>query len=234
MKADHGHATVARRSFLVRVSTAAAALGFGSTAAHAREQTASPSAAVPTAPLAPSALWQPARHPQDDWFDQLPGKHRFFFDATTVNGVQESTMFASNYYGANKSGYGLNDADLAVIVGVRHHATPFAFTDAMWAKYGEAWGERLDFNDPKTKKRPIVNVYLADLDGLVKHGVQFAVCDMATHAYASMAARRISGDFEEIYKELRANCLANCHFVPAGIVGVNRAQERGYSIAYVG
>ena len=232
MKEDSGRAPVARRSFLFRVSTAAAALGFGAGTARAGAQT--PSADAPSVSPAPTAVWQPARHPQDDWFDQLPGKHRFFFDATTVNGVQESTMFASNYYGANKSGYGLNDADLAVIVGVRHHATPFAFTDAMWAKYGEAWGERLDFNDPKTKKRPVVNVYLSDLNGLIKHGVHFAVCDMATHAYASMAARRISGDFEEIYKELRANSIANCHFVPAGIVGVNRAQERGYSIAYVG
>ena len=79
-----------------------------------------------------------------------------------------------------------------------------------------------------------MNVYTADLAGLVKHGVHFAVCDMATHAYASMAARRISGDFEEIYKELRANPIGNAHFVSAGIVGVNRAQERGYSIAYVG
>lgn len=221
MSEDHRQAPVARRSFLFRAGTAAAAVGLGSSAAHAQTP-------------APDAHWEPARHPQDDWFEQIPGKHRFFFDATTLNGVEESTMFVSNYYGANKSAYGLQDTDLAVVVGVRHHATPFAFTDAMWAKYGEAWGERLDFNDPKTKKRPIVNVYTADLAGLVKHGVHFAVCDMATHAYASMAARRISGDFEEIYKELRGNAIGNAHFVAAGIVGVNRAQERGYSIAYVG
>ncbi|HWF84805.1 MAG TPA: hypothetical protein VG222_08170 [Vicinamibacterales bacterium] len=232
MRDDDRRAPVARRSFLFSVSTAAAAVGLGSTATDAHAQTAS--TAAPPAPAVSNAPWTPARHSQDDWFDQIQGKHRFFFDATTVNGVQDSTMFASNYYGANKSAYGLGDADLAVIVGVRHHATPFAFTDAMWAKYGEAWGERLDFNDPKTKKRPVVNVYTTELTGLIKHGVHFSVCDMATHAYASMAARRISGDFEEIYKELRANSIENCHFVAAGIVGVNRAQERGYSIAYVG
>ncbi len=232
MKEDQRRAPVARRSFLFSVSTAAAAVGLGSTTTDAHAQTAS--AAAPVAPAESNAAWAPARHSQDDWFEQIQGKHRFFFDATTVNGVEESTMFASNYYGASKSAYGLGDADLAVVVGVRHHATPFAFTDAMWAKYGEAWGERLDFNDPKTKKRPVVNVYTTELTGLIKHGVHFSVCDMATHAYASMAARRISGDFEEIYKELRANSIENCHFVAAGIVGVNRAQERGYSIAYVG
>ncbi|HEX3702083.1 MAG TPA: hypothetical protein VHU82_02055 [Vicinamibacterales bacterium] len=224
MNEDQRQAPVARRAFLFSVSTAAAAAGLGSSAAYA--QTA--------APAAPDPHWQPARHAQDDWFDQIPGKHRFFFDVTTVKGVEESTMFASNYFGASKGAYGLQDADLAVVVGVRHQATPFAFTDAMWAKYGLAWGERLEFNDPKTKKPPVVNVYTSDLNGLIKHGVHFAVCDMATHAYASMAARRISGDFEEIYKDLRANSISNCHFVAAGIVGVNRAQERAYSIAYVG
>jgi hypothetical protein len=224
MNEDQRQAPVARRAFLFSVSTAAAAAGLGSAAAYA--QTA--------APAAPDPHWQPARHAQDDWFDQISGKHRFFFDATTVKGVEDSTMFASNYFTANKSAYGLQDTDLAVVVGVRHHATPFAFTDAMWAKYGLAWGERLEFDDPKTKKPPVVNVYTSDLNGLIKHGVHFAVCDMATHAYASMAARRISGDFEEIYKDLRANSISNCHFVAAGIVGVNRAQERGYSIAYVG
>ncbi len=224
MSGDQRQPPVARRTFLFSVSTAAAAAGLASAMVQAQG----------SAPAAPDAHWQPARHAQDDWFEQIPGKHRFFFDATTVKGVEESTMFASNYFGANKSAYGLQDADLAVVVGIRHHATPFAFTDAMWAKYGEAWGERLEFTDPKTKKPPVVNVYTADLAGLIKHGVHFAVCDMATHAYASMAARRISGDFEEIYKELRGNAIGNSHFVAAGIVGVNRAQERGYSIAYVG
>jgi hypothetical protein len=222
MSEDQPLAPVARRAFLFNVGTAAAAVGLGSSTAHAQ-----PAAA-------PDPHWQPARHAQDDWFDQIPGKHRFFFDVTTMKGVEESTMFVSNYFGASKSGYGLQDADMAVVVGIRHHATPFAFNDAMWEKYGLAWAERLELTDAKTKKPPVVNIHTADLTGLIKHGVHFAVCDMATHAYASMAARRISGDFEEIYKDLRANGIGNCHFVAAGIVGVNRAQERGYSIAYVG
>jgi hypothetical protein len=227
MRDDHRQPPVARRSFLVRVSTLAAAVGLGGSAAHAQTPAAAPAAV-------PDTHWQPARHAQDDWFEQIPGKHRFFLDATTVKGVEEAAMFASNYFGASKDAYGLQDADLAVVVGVRHHATPFAFTDAMWAKYGEAWAERLEFEDPKTKKPPVVNVYTSNLAGLIKHGVHFSVCDMATHAYASIAARKISADFEEIYKELRANCVGNCHFVAAGIVGVNHAQERGYSIGYVG
>jgi intracellular sulfur oxidation DsrE/DsrF family protein len=33
---------------------------------------------------------------------------------------------------------------------------------------------------------------------------------------------------------MTSNALANVHFVPAGIVAVNRAQERGYAVASVG
>ena len=37
----------------------------------------------------------------------------------------------------------------------------------------------------------------------------------------------------DIFKELTENLIPNAHMVPAGIVAVNRAQERGYSFAYV-
>jgi intracellular sulfur oxidation DsrE/DsrF family protein len=37
---------------------------------------------------------------------------------------------------------------------------------------------------------------------------------------------------EKINEELIANVVNNSHMVPAGIVAVNRAQERGYSFAH--
>ena len=33
---------------------------------------------------------------------------------------------------------------------------------------------------------------------------------------------------------MTADAIGNAHFVAAGIIAVNRAQERGYSIAYTG
>lgn len=217
---------VARRSFLFRLSTAAAALGLGSTVANAQAP-ASPAAA-------PDPHWQPARHAQDDWFDQIPGKHRFFFDSVSPNGVSEAILFASNYFAASKSGYDLDNADLAVVICLRHLSTPFAFNDAMWAKYGVAFGDRLKFTDPKTSQSPVVNVHSASAAELIKRGVHFAVCDMATHAFAGMAARSTSGKADDIYKEFQVNTIGNCHFVSAGIVAVNRAQERGYSLVQAG
>jgi len=42
---------------------------------------------------------------------------------------------------------------------------------------------------------------------------------------------KLDGDQRE---ELAAHLVPNSHIVPAGIVAVNRAQERGYSFSYTG
>jgi hypothetical protein len=128
---------------------------------------------------------------------------------------------------------------------MRHFATPFAFTDAIWAKYGKAMGELLQFNDPKTKQPPTTNLYNSaaygmalpnlgnTIDGLIKRGAHFAICDMATHFIATQLAGS-SGDAQAIYKEFAANAIPNSHFVPAGVVAVSRAQEHGYALIYAG
>src|SRR5262249_58011792 len=109
-------------------------------------------------PPAP-ARFQSGRHAADDWMDKLPGKHRVVVDGVTANGAGEAVLFASNLYAANKAGYSLGDADLGIIVVMRHFATPFAFTDAMWAKYGKAMAGMLNFKDPKTNEAPTTNLF---------------------------------------------------------------------------
>jgi intracellular sulfur oxidation DsrE/DsrF family protein len=195
---------------------------------------------------ATAAEFQPARHPEDDWFDQTTAKHRFFYDTTTPGGYGQALFFARNYFVANASGYKLTDADLAQIVCMRHESTSFAFTDAMWQKYGAALSERAGtFIDPKTEQVPTINVYMAGgygealnnvnvtIDQMAKRGVRFAVCAMATRAAAQLIAQKGGGNVDAVFKELTDNLVPNAHIVPAGIVAVNRAQERGYSLAYV-
>ncbi len=104
----------------------------------------------------------------------------------------------------------------------------------MWAKYTAGIAERITFNDPRTDKPAAVNLYAREAASLLERGVHFAVCDMATHVLAGAIARTIDGTADDVYKDLQANTIGHCHFVPAGIVGVNRAQERGYSIAHIG
>ena len=228
--------TLARRSFMTRLGAGLAAFGGAFTLGGGHLQ----------AQPAPAAPWTPTRHPQDDWLDAVPGQHRFFFDSTSPAGVGEAITFTSNFLAASKSGYGLEPADSAVIIGLRHHATAFAFSDAAWAKYGAPIGERIAFKDPKTGTTPVLNVYQVTgygtaltnrettLQMMVQRGVHFAICDMATRAFAGLAATRLGLKSADVYDELKASVLPNAHFAAAGIVAVNRAQERGYAIQHIG
>lgn len=179
-----------------------------------------------------NAAWQPRRHAEDDWLDQLPGVHRFIIDTTSAEGFDAALLYANNFFTANQSGYGLKDSDLAVVIVARHNSTPFAYTDGMWAKHGVPLAQRSGFTDPATKLPPIVNVHRARLDALLKRGAHLAVCQMATRFYAGAIARTTGTNADDVYKELVANLAANAHMVPAGIVAVNRAQERGYTFAH--
>jgi len=71
------------------------------------------------------------------------------------------------------------------------------------------------------------------IEGLIKKGMHFAVCQLATRRNAGIIAQQTGAKAEEIYRELTSNLIPNAHMVPAGIVAVNRAQERGYSFISV-
>ena len=222
-----------RRNFLTRFSAAVGAFGAAMAASPA------------SLPAQEPRRWSPERHPQDDWLDALPGKHRFFFDSTTANGAGDAITFTTNYLTANRSGYNLTDADHAIVICLRHWSTPFAWTDAMWAKYGAPISERIKFVDPKTNEPPKVNVYQSTaygmqlpnrgttLDALIKRGVHFAVCDMATRAYSGLIASALKLQANDVYEDVKANSIANTHYMAAGIVAVNRAQEKGYALAWM-
>ncbi len=232
---DNYTSPVARRSFLAR-------LGVGMTMAGA---TLAASASPAQAQSSGSARWQPARHDRDDWMEQLPGKHRLVFDTTTAAGFGAALAYANNFLTANESGYGLKDADGAVIIIARHFATPFAYKDATWAKYSAMLAGVTSLNDPKTKQPPTFNLYNAagypdmanmgtTVDAVIKRGVHFGVCQMATKFFAGMLAKATGGNEDAIYNDLVANLVPNSHVVPAGIVALSRAQERGYTVAISG
>ena len=228
---------LARRSFLSRAGGGAALLGTVLGARIAEAQAPAP---------APAGPWQAARHSEDDWMDQPSAKHKFFMDTTTAEALGNAMLYTNNFFTASRNGYALTDQDSAVIVCVRHESAPFAFSDAMWAKYGAVLAEHAgNFNDPKTKQTPAINVYVAagyngllpsrgiTLDANIKRGLRLAVCQLATRAIAGVAAQRTGGKVDDIYKELVDNRLPNATMVPAGIVAVSRAQEHGYTFAYV-
>jgi hypothetical protein len=190
----------------------------------------------------PATPWQPARHTEDDWLDQVPGKHRLVFDTTMPDGFGISLAYSNNYLDTNKNAYGLQYSDVALVIVMRHLSTGFAFNDAMWAKYGRVFSQRMNFTDPKTTEPPETNLYLANAGGLSSLGVtlgsvlqkggQLAVCRLATRALAGGIATSVGSTVDKINEELIANTVPNAHMVPAGIVALSRAQERGYTFAH--
>jgi hypothetical protein len=172
--------------------------------------------------------------------DALAGQHRTIIDTVSPKGVGEALLFARNLYVANGTGYGLKDADVAVVICLRHVGTGFAFNDAMWAKYGATLGGA-DLVDPSTSKTPTTNLYNRQGYGMgitvgdvVARGTHFAVCSMATGRLAGLIAKQAGATQEAIVKELTSNLVPNGHMVPAGVVAVTRAQEYGYTFLNAG
>jgi intracellular sulfur oxidation DsrE/DsrF family protein len=179
---------------------------------------------------APAARWEPARHDKDNWMDELPGKHRLVIDTKSLDGFRDALLFASNFMLANRNDYGLQNQDLAVIVVARHISTACGYNDDMWAKYGASLAGQAPPAGAQAKEAPKANPNAAALASLSNQGVQFAVCSMATRRLAGVIARAVGGNADAVNSELIANLVGNARMVPAGIVAVNRAQERGYSL----
>jgi hypothetical protein len=221
------HVKRSRRSILT---------GLGATVAAAAV------AAKPTAAQDAGANFQAARHQEDVWLTQLPGRHRNFVDCATVNGAGAGILYANNLYVANKNGYQLNEREVAVVVCLRHFATVFAFNDAIWSKYGKALSDLVQFVDPKTKQAPSTNLLnSADyglslpnfgntIESVVARGTHFAVCEMATEFLTRQVSAALKADQKALRQEFVSNVIPNSHLVAAGVVAVNRAQEYGYTL----
>jgi hypothetical protein len=203
---------------------------------------------VPTGAGAQSGVstFRPTRHSQDSWMDELKGQHRVFIDSSTASGGAEALLYANNLYMANDGGYSLKPADVVIIVCLRHFATPFAYNDAAWKKYGKAFGSIMQFKDPKTGLAPSSNLMNSGdygfalpnlgttLNSLIQRGTRFAICDLATNFFATQIAQDTGANKDGVYKELVASAIPNGHFVAAGVVAVTRAQEYNYSMLYAG
>lgn len=187
----------------------------------------------------------PTEEPQDAWLEQGGRRHRIIFDTISVKGVGEALNFGDNFYKANLSGYGIAGPDLSVVIILRHFSVVFGFNDAAWAKFGQAltdWGQLAELGI----KTGAMNPYSATpldpkltsngrrLSGVAQEGARFAVCEVAAKAVAFMHSKATGADNNEVLEELKANMIPGAVWVPAGIVTLNRAQERGYTACSCG
>ncbi|HVB30707.1 MAG TPA: hypothetical protein VNE60_04180 [Gemmatimonadaceae bacterium] len=217
---------IPRRGFLGRLGAAAALLT---------------SAALPSVARAERLLRAPSADP-DAWLDALKGKHRQIYDVLSPEKAGDGAAFARNFLNANNDGYGLADADVNVVVSFRHRAFAMGLNDAMWNKY--ALGAVVGYDDPNTKAPAVRNTSSgsaddtrknsASLAALHSRGAVFTVCGMAMGFFSGEAARRAGADAATVLADFRANLVPGAVEVVAGVIAVNRAQERGLSYVYVG
>jgi intracellular sulfur oxidation DsrE/DsrF family protein len=232
---SHDPETTARRSLLSGLGVAALAGVALSGPAEAAKKKAGKS-------------FEPARHPEDAWMDALPGTHRVFIDTDSTSGVGNALRYANNILNAQATGYKGTDKDMAIIICMRHVSTPLGFSDAMWAKYGSSLGA---MGGPRpaaapagvpggapgaapTAAQPAAtrNAQTKAIADAAARGVHFAICNMATTLLSGMIARQAGSTAEQVLAELTSNTVPNGHMVPAGVMGLTRAQEYGYTFLY--
>ncbi len=208
--------TRSRRAMLAGLGAVAAASAAGARPAGAQERQPD--------------TFSPRMHAEDGWMSAMRGVHRVVLDVTTPEGVPDAIRFVSNLYTGHRSGYDVRESDLAIVVCFRHSATPYGYADAIWSKYGRTL-------DAKATTPPVANPFNSgsrlQLAEMAKQGVQFMVCGTASRGIAGRIAGQ-GGDADGVLKEMASNLVPSARIVPAGVIGVTHAQERGFALLYVG
>jgi intracellular sulfur oxidation DsrE/DsrF family protein len=198
-----------------------------------------------------AATWEASPEQLDSWLDKPGTRHRMAFDSVSGSGGAEALGYANNFLHVDSAAYGLKPEQTAAVVIFRHMSTPYGYNDAIWAKYGKTFAEKMKLEGDDAKRAATMNPALTNAPGakpppkgmewaaansisdLAPKGVRFAVCGLATQGIAGQLAGK-TGDAEAVEAELKANLVPGALIVPSGITIVNRAQEHGYAFAYIG
>jgi intracellular sulfur oxidation DsrE/DsrF family protein len=198
-----------------------------------------------------AATWEASPEQLDSWLDKPGTRHRMVFDSISGSGGAEALGYANNFLHVDSAAYGLKPEQTAAVVIFRHMSTPYGYNDAIWAKYGKTFAEKMKLEGDDAKRAATMNPALTNAPGakpppkgmewaaansisdLAPKGVRFAVCGLATQGIAGQLAGK-TGDAEAVEAELNANLVPGALIVPSGITIVNRAQEHGYAFAYIG
>ena len=220
-----------RRSFLARTAGAAAALGAAPTLGG-------PVEASPQQPASP-----------DQWLSRMTAPHRCFFDFT-AHGDGAPLIQMWNYFGTYREVYGQQSNTINAI-GSFYGAPgggasmPLAWNDLVWEKY--RIGELMNLVDPDTRAPTKRNLFFrpragdpvfmsgavtgAGIENLQRLGATFLMCNNALRAWmAFLSGNGTKGNAAEIEREIRANLIPGVIPVPAMVIAIEKAQEKG--IAY--
>lgn len=177
------------------------------------------------------------RHAVDAWLDERPGAHRIVLDVTTAAGMPDAVRFAGNLFSGHANGYGVPERDVVQVICLRHYAMLFALNDTVWAAHGPAMAKVVRYTDPAGGPPPTANPFNSGprraLADLTARGVRYMVCEAASRTFSRVIAGP-GGDADALFRTFGANLLPDARYVSAGVVGVTHAQERGYSLLFVG
>jgi hypothetical protein len=173
----------------------------------------------------------------DSWTRRLAAaKHKAVFDAAEPEeglALRHARIYRDGY----REALGVEGADVAAVVVLRHAATVLAFDDAIWAKYGVA--KLRDVKDPSTQQHTAHNPFSRPhtdderrragefLEGLIASGVVVLACNLATRRLAGTMARQAGAAQDQVYAEVRGGLVPGVLLQPSGIYATARAQEVG-------
>lgn len=172
--------------------------------------------------------------PDERWLEAVAQReHRIFVETGTladVPGFRRTLNFLDVY----NSDFGMADGKLGVVVGMHGGAIALALGDSLWAKY--RLGERLGVKDAAgaaVTTHPYRTGSPATIEGLASRGVHLLACNRSLLRFSRELAGS-TGDAAAVHKELVASVLPKVQVVPALIIAVSRAQERGVPYIVVG
>jgi len=221
-----------RREFLETLALGGVALAVGACAtASSTSQTPLPAAP----PAAKEGPWD------SSWLDQLTAKHKQIFDIPTYSNG-DGLFYVNNYFNAHRDAFGTTFPDVQAVLGIHGEAYPIVFGDAIWAKYD--FGRRVKAVDPRTGKPALRNVlwqpregedmYEYSVNALQPRGAKFILCNNVLRFVTRTLAQETRATYEATRADLLGGLLPNVTVVPAMVVAIGLAQERGCAYVYAG
>ncbi len=219
---DHSAATTRtappteRRSFLTRVLAAGATLGLG----------------VLTRPAGAMGTSPPGLVEDEPWMARLRGTQRVVFHShLPTDGL--ALTWARTFLETHKTAYGRQDSDCSVVVGLNGRSIGLLFNDSMWARYPIA--ETMGMKGTTNPNGPSGSNLVSQLIG---RGAILLVCQNSLRAAGSRflpePARADAAARAAFSAEATASLLPGVEIVPAMIVTLQMAQDRGCRYVYAG
>jgi len=227
--------TAPRRGFLAQLATAVAGVAAGALVRPARALAATmPNGRVPADTSAGrNTRWDLS------WVDRITAPHRQVFDSPQIQdgaALSKASLFLAGYHEV----YGTADADVNVVIVIRHRAIAMALASSVWARY-DFIGDQTKLKDPTTgrtaKRNPFLGVTDTDkyaliepdasLDALIAHGAIVLACNLALGGFAYQIADKTKQPVDSVKAELAHGLVPGATLVPSGVFGVARAEEAG-------